>query len=127
MPYAEASANYVLTPSSVLGFEARYGYDDSNTFGSLGKSVRTGVSLTQAFSPKLRGTASLNYSHTDSSEYNGIVADSWSAVSGAVGVQYALSKDLTLFANYSRIQKTSPDNYIEYTKNLYYVGATYQY
>lgn len=127
MPYAEGSLNYVLTRNTLLGWQARYGYEDGGTVGGLGKSARTGFSLTHAFNARLRGSASLNYSHTDASENNTGSAAAWSSVSGVLGVQYAYSKHLTLFANYNRMQKTSDNELIEYTKNLYYVGATYEY
>lgn len=125
-PYAESTLNYTLTKNSTMAFDVRYGYDDGATsnVAATSKSVRTGISFTQAFSAKLRGTAGVNYSHTDSSQSFSPTQD---AVSASVGLQYMLSQSLTLFGSFGRTQLNSSDPLQEYNNDVYYLGATFQY
>lgn len=126
-PYAESSLNYIVTRSSSLSLDARYGYDDSSIGSSASKSVRVGLSFTQNFSAKLRGTLGANYTHIDGSQSGTLAGSTQDVVDASLGLQYALSKSLAVFGSYNRTQRTSADPLQEYTKNVYYVGATYQY
>ncbi len=128
-PYLETSVNYVLTRTTLLGWQARYGFEDTGSSSGSQKSFRTGVSVTQSITTKLRGTVGLNFMNDDAyyTENGDLGSNSYSAVSASVGLNYAYSKDVTLFANYSRIDKNSPSDWISYDKDVYYIGATLQY
>jgi len=124
MPYAEGSLNYSLTRTSQIGANFRYGYNDNGSTGQQSTtSTRAGISYTQALTARLRGTLSLNGSFNEASD----TTPRDDTVSGAAGVQYDFSKYLSLFANYNHIQEFSSNSSQEYSKNVYYVGATYSY
>ncbi|MEI7957956.1 MAG: outer membrane beta-barrel protein [Verrucomicrobiota bacterium] len=125
-PYAESTLNYTVTRTSALNLDVRYGYDDSSssTVASTSKSIRTGLSYSQAFTSKLRGTAGVSYSHIDNSSNTSPTRD---ALSTSLGLQYALSQSTTLFGSFSRMDVTSSERLQEYTKDVYYLGATFQY
>jgi hypothetical protein len=128
MPYVEGSANYILTRNTLLGWNIRYGYNDSSSSVGASKSFRTGLSLTQSLTSKLRGSLSANVESSDALENNGTtVTNSYTSTILSAGLSYAVTKDLSVFANYNRIQKDSPSDLIEYSKNVYSLGATYQY
>ena len=127
-PYAEGSLNYTISRTSLLALDARYGFDDGGS-GSQGKSVRTGLSFTQALSSRLRASAGVNYTHINGSDVpTGLAAsDTQDAVSATLGAQYAYSKSLTFFGNVNRIQNFSSVETSKYSKDIFYLGATYQY
>ena len=130
-PYGEFSWNYLMSRFTTLSWDARYGFDDgvSSSNGQKSKSTRTGLALTHVFTSKLRGTLGLNYTHVEPTggTSNGALSAKQDAVDVTVGGVYTLSQSLTLFANVAHSRRTSPDAFQEMTKNIYYLGATYQY
>jgi len=126
-PYAESSLNYILTRTSTMSLDVRYGYDDgsSSNVAAASKSVRTGLNFTQGFSSKVRGTLGVNYSHIDSPDV--AISPTQDAINATVGLQYILSQYVTLFGSFNRTQVTSSNALQEYNKDVYYLGATFQY
>ncbi|MEI8233720.1 MAG: outer membrane beta-barrel protein [Verrucomicrobiota bacterium] len=124
MPYAESSLNYALTKTSQLSANLRYGYNDNGSTGAQStKNIRAGVAYTCALTPHLRGILNLNLNHNDGAN----TTPSQDTISGSAGAQYDLSKNLTLFANYNQVRQITSAAAQEYTKNIYYLGATYNY
>jgi len=127
-PYAETTLNYILTKFSTVSWDARYGYDDGSSAGEKSKSARTGVVFTHAFTPKIHGSVGVNYSHTDSSQTNaGLVSAKQDAIDATVGATYAFSQSLSFFTSVTHTRRTSSSELQDMTKNLYYLGASYQY
>ena len=126
-PYGEATLNYLLTKNTAMSLDGRYGYDDG-MYGQDAKSARGGLSLTHVFTPKLRGSLGVNYNHTgaSSSKFTATSA-SVDALDFTAGTSYALTQKLSLFGNVTHTRRTSPNALQEMTKNVYYLGATYQY
>jgi len=130
LPYFETSLNYNLTKMSSLSLNGRYGFDSTNSNGETTKSLRTGLSFTQALSSKLSATAGVTYSHSDYSQVNllgGSTPVTDEAISSSVGLQYILSQHMSLFSNINRLTSTPADRTLKYAKDTYYFGLTYQY
>ena len=127
-PYGEASMSYALSKVSTMTLNGRYGFDDgSSSSTQKSKSTRVGLTYSQILSAKLRGTLGMNYSHIDDSQTNSATSAHQDSIDGTAGLQYALSDKFTLFGNYTHTRRTSADPLQEYTKNLYFLGASYQY
>lgn len=129
-PYFEASVDYTLTRLSTVSLNGRYGANTGSASNQEnGKSTRVGVAFNQSFSPKLRGTVSVNYNHEeDSGEVVFNSNGGQDAVSATIGAQYSLTKKVALFANYNRFEVFNTSSpLLENTRNMYYLGATYQY
>lgn len=128
-PYAEGSVDYTLTRNSALSFNGRYGFDTGgNTGAQSTKSTRVGMGYTQVFSSKLRGTVSVNYDHSGVSSAPGTTSsESQDAINGSIGVNYALTRRVNLFANATRFQVFATQPFLENARDTYYLGATYQY
>ena len=58
-PYAEATLNYRLGQGTTIQFNARYGYEESGSGEYPNLVARSGLQMTQIFSPRLQGTAGL--------------------------------------------------------------------
>ncbi len=128
-PYVETTANYILTRTTLLGWNLRYGYNDSNSSTGASKSFRTGITLNQSVTSRLRANLSINVENADALQGDNdvTVSNSYFSIIGTVGASYAVTKDLSVFANYNRIEKNSPSDYVQYSKNVYSIGASYQY
>ncbi|MCX6967226.1 MAG: outer membrane beta-barrel protein [Verrucomicrobia bacterium] len=126
-PYWESSLSYLASRFTTLNWDTRYGFDDGSSTSQKSRSVRTGVSLSHVFTPKLRGSIGVNYAHVSpegGSDAFNVKKDDLNATIGGV---YALSQCMTVFANVTHSRRSSPDPLQEMTKNIYYLGATYQY
>ena len=126
-PYAETSLNYLLSRTSIVALDARYGYENGGTGGQSSKSVRTGINYTQSFTSKLRGTAGMNYTHVGASSEGSVVSQKQDALGLSLGAQYAVSKALNVFANINRVQNFASNDAASYYKDVFYLGATLQY
>lgn len=127
-PYGETSVTYSLTKHSSLGLNARYGYEPGS-FGAGGRTgVRTGLSFTQEFSPKLSGNISANYGHGSTKASGSATATTTEDdLSFSIGATYAYARYTTLFANISRVQVSSSSPWNDYGKDIFYLGATFRY
>lgn len=127
-PYFEASMDYALSRVSAVSLNGRYGLNNSGASNQSGKSTRVGCSYKQTFTPKLQGTIGVNYDHDDGSSDQSNFDNGQDAINVTAGASYALTQKLSLFANYSRFQVyNTSDPLSENTRNMYYLGATYQY
>lgn len=59
-PYVEGTLSYLLARGTALQWNLRYGYEESGSADSERLVARTGLSLTQIFSPRFQGALSLN-------------------------------------------------------------------
>jgi len=126
-PYAESTLNYILTKYTTLSLDARYGYDDGSS-SQNGKSTRAGLALTHVFTSKLRSSLGVNYSHVAAATSSaGVFSADQNSLDVSVGTTYAISQSLSLFGTVTHTRRTSTDVLQEMTKNVYYLGATYQY
>lgn len=125
-PYVESTLNYSVSKTSALSLDVRYGYEDGGTsnVAASSKSVRTGLSYSQALSSSVRGSFGLNYSHVDSPS---ILSPSQDQIGVNLGLQYALSQSTTLFGSINRTQISSAEPLREYKKDVFYLGASFQY
>jgi len=131
-PYAEASLDYVLSRVSTVSLNGRYGLNNNGASTSQsGKSTRGGIAYKQTFTSKLQGNIGVSYEHDDASSTlgsNNNNGNGEDAINVNAGASYALTQKLSLFANYSHFQVfNAGDSYQENSRNMYYLGATYQY
>ena len=126
-PYAETSLNYALGKRSSISLDGRYGFDDGTSNTPSRKSTRTALNFNQTITNKLRGAVGFGYTHRYASQDFNVIETAEDNVSTTLGFQYLFSPQWTGFGNYNRIQILSSDSNREYTKNTYYLGASYQF
>ncbi len=66
-PYLEGTLDYRLARGTTLEWNARYGFENSGSANVESKVARTGLVLTQIFSPRLQASLSLNLIHNEMS------------------------------------------------------------
>jgi len=128
-PYLETTVNYNFTKASVLGFDARYGFDDGSYGGQSRKSFRTGVSLNQVLSPRLNGSVGVNYSNSKYSTLGttNSISGTDDVYSASLGLQYALTQNMSLAANINRLQSAPAQSISKYSKDTYFLTLSYRY
>ncbi len=66
-PYLEGNLDYRLAKGTTVSWNARYGFENSGSANARTKVARTGLVLTQIFSPRLQGSLSVNLVHNETS------------------------------------------------------------
>lgn len=66
-PYLEGTLDYRLARGTSLEWNARYGFENSGSANSQSRVARTGLVLTQIFSPRLQASLSVNLIHNEMS------------------------------------------------------------
>ena len=66
-PYFEGTLDYRLARATTLEWNARYGFENSGNANTKSTVARTGLVLTQIFSPRLQASLSLNLIHNQMS------------------------------------------------------------
>ncbi|MDR3404980.1 MAG: DUF3187 family protein [Chthoniobacter sp.] len=66
-PYVEATLNYRLGQGTILQWNGRYGYEEAGAVNTRSIVARSGLQLTQIFSPRLQGVVSCNLLRTTTS------------------------------------------------------------
>jgi hypothetical protein len=85
-PYAEATLNYRLGPATSLGWNARYGYEEAGAPNTRNIVARSGLQLTQVFSPRFQGVLGVNVLRstvTTTSTVSDVVTSADSSSSGS--------------------------------------------
>ncbi len=133
-PYGELTLNSQLAKATIVRFNGRFGFEEPPDARSKLISLRTGLSLVQAFSPRLHGTLGFNYVRQKTTTTPLAVAPASAApevsqtintVDSTIGFEYNLTRDWTLNANYSYTREMGTISLRDYYRNRVFVGAEY--
>ena len=128
-PYGEVTLDYLLAKATVVRLNGRYGFEDTRAASSKLLSLRSGLSVVQSFSPRLRGSLGLNYvRQKTTSTATGTapsLADITNTVDSTIGFEYSLTREWTLNANYSYSREFGTFSLREYYRNRVFVGAEF--
>lgn len=122
-PYVEASINYALSRLTGLRWYHQLGYDGSQLGDYNSRySYRTGIVATHQFTEKLSGNAGVHYVYSDykGGESKGPAKEN--EVNAGVGVNYKITKNLAVQANYSFTTISSDISFNEYDRHYTTVG-----
>jgi opacity protein-like surface antigen len=150
-PYVEATLNYRLGQATSIQWNGRYGYEESGSVNTRALVARSGLQLTQIFSPRLQASLSLNLvrnttktntpssSSSSSSTPTTPVAAATAAelatpadqiqdtVDASVGFYYTLSRHWTFNLSYQYTLSLGPITIDDYYRQRVFLGATYQF
>ena len=79
-PHVEATLDYRLARGTTVQWNGRYGYEESGSANVQTIVTRSGLALTQIFSPRLQASLSLNLVHTQNSTTTQVVETQPAAV-----------------------------------------------
>ena len=134
-PYGELTLSYLLAKATVIRFNGRYGFEEPPDARSKLLSLRSGLSLVQAFSPRLHGSLGVNYVRQKNTTQPVATAagtppeviDTTNTVDSTIGFEYNLTRYWTLNANYSYAREFGTLAFREYYRNRVFVGAEYDF
>ena len=136
-PYGELTLSYQLAKATVVRLNGRYGFEEPGDAQSKLLSLRSGLSLVQAFSPRLHGSLGLSYVRQTTTSTplavapaTGTLAEVESTINtldSTIGFAYNLTRHWTLNANYSYSREFGSNSLREYYRNRVFVGAEYDF
>lgn len=143
-PYLEATLRYRVTPQTLVAWNARYGYEEAGTPNTRNLVARTGLQLTQIFTPRLQGVLSLNYLHSEikttfdstttvAADGSTVTTPSFTTndiqdtIDGSAGLYYTFDRHWTFNLTYSYTMVVGPDSFSDYNRQRIFLGASYQF
>lgn len=139
-PYLEGTLSYQLARGTMLRWNARYGYEQTSQADSTLTVARTGLVLSQVFTPRLQGSLSLYALRSETSTTAGISsADDGSqtgtittetvqdTIDASLSLYYMLSRRWALTLNYSYTMVFGDEESQDYYRQRVFLGAQYQF
>ena len=127
-PYLEFAINYQLGRASVLQWNGTYGFEEPSSATSKVLTLRTGLNYTHFFTPRLRATAGANILYSTTSNISGEGDSSTQLLyDTSLGFQYTLTRRWTLTGTYSFTTLFSENEFAEYYRNRFFIGAGCQF
>jgi len=126
-PYFDGSLNYVLGKQTSLGWTARYSIETADVASNQSrKTFRTGLNGNYNFTPRIRGSVGIYYSHDDYQDFNplgapvpGFVEDS---IDMSLSLRYSVTRYWGVEAGYNYTDVSSDEPFREYSRNRYWAG-----
>lgn len=129
-PYVETNLTWQFARASLLSANVRYGFEDPPTQNSTLETLRFGMNLAQAVTPRLRatiGTFIVNQTSTTDLGTGEALAFTRNTLQISLGAQYIYSRRLNFNANYTYTQGTSDYKYSAYYRNQLFMGFSYTF
>lgn len=127
-PYIETSTTYVFLRNSTLQWTNRFGFEEAPSSSQRSLSYRTGLNVNEVISARLTASLGLAYNHvnTDALSGGGDVTTQ-QQLQGNFGLQYVVSRTISLNANYTYTQLISNTPGTDYRRNQIFLGANYSF
>ena len=127
-PYIETSTSYGFARGSSVQWSNRFGFEESGSFTQKRLTYRTNLGINYVFSPRLVSNIGISYNRTSTSAISG---DSMSLIDnqiqGNAGLQYVMTRTLSLNLNYTYTQIISNQKGADYRRNQVFLGGTYSF
>lgn len=151
-PYVEGALNYRITQQTILSWNVRYGYEEAGAGESRNLTARSGIQLTQIFTPRFQGVLGVNLIRQQlTSDFgalnaaqatNGLDGSDTGAVTStgnrstksvqdtidtSLGFYYTLDRHWSLNLTYTYTTALGPDSTSDYYRQRIFLGAAYQF
>lgn len=126
-PYLEATGSWRYSPRGFLSLNSRFGFEESGSAEAETLAFRTGLSAVHAFSSRLRGSAGLTYVHRTTTFEASDLDFTEQTFDVNVGLEYALSKRMSLNASYVFTTTISDSEVNDYYRNRIFLGMQYNF
>lgn len=126
-PYLETTASWRLLPTAFVSWNSRFGFEEPPDSHTEVQSLRTGLSLVNAFSARLRGSGGVTYIRRVSTNnlFDSEVTEH--TVDANLGMEYQWSRRLSLNAVYSFTDVFSTTKVTDYYRNRVFFGVEYSF
>jgi len=128
-PYLEINASYRFSSTGTLSWSSRFGFEEPQDASSEVVVFRTSLSAVQAFTSRLRGSASIGYIHRNTDQSLNVLVPTITGDTYTLdlGLDYALTKKFSVNASYSFVDDLSSLEQTGYYRNQFFLGAQYTY
>ena len=133
-PYLESNLIYGYGKASSLNWTNRFGFEENSTNTSQRQQTfRSGLSVNQVLSAKLRLSLGLNFNHSTYTTITGPQATAGTSqraqenVSASLGFQYQATRTVSIFGSYTHTRIMTDEEWTTYSKNTTFLGVTYQF
>jgi opacity protein-like surface antigen len=128
-PYFEATVNYALAQSTQISWFNRFSLEQPDVPESFSRQTfRTGLSVRHNFTARISVGLNAAYQHDDNQGSLGIAGFDEDAFDLSIGVRYAISRNWAVDAGYHHTEVVSDEAlFREFSRNRYYVGATFTF
>jgi hypothetical protein len=124
-PYLESNIAYRSGPTSVWNLTTRFGFEEPSAAGQERRVLRTGLSYSKTFSPRLSGLAGGNFiTETTTDRDTEFSSTSYDA---NARLEYRLTKAVSLNANASYTKANSGSSVTDYYRIRCFFGLEYTF
>ncbi len=117
-PYGEFNLTYELSQATSVTWTNRYSIEESSVGNGLSNDTfRTGLQLSHAFGPRLRGTAAVYYANNEyTAETEEVESFTEDNLDTSVGLEFFVSPNISLYGNASYTSVSSDESFREYDR-----------
>jgi hypothetical protein len=128
-PYAEATLNYAIAQNTQISWNNRFSLEQPDVPESFSRQTfRTAVSIRHNFTARISMGLNAAYQHDDNEGSFGIAGFDEDAFDISIGIRYAISRNWAVDAGYHHTEVVSDEAlFREFSRNRYYVGATFTF
>jgi opacity protein-like surface antigen len=128
-PYAEATVNYALAQSTQISWFNRFSLEQPDVPESFSRQTfRTGLSVRHNFTARISVGLNAAYQHDENEGSLGIAGFDEDSFDISIGARYAINRNWAIDAGYHHTEVVSDEAlFREFSRNRYYVGATFTF
>lgn len=127
-PYLETTLNYQLSKSSVLSWNTRFGFEEPPDPNTEVLVLRSGLNVTQVFSPRLRGSLGVNAIHRSSTNDVTDTEAIENTLDSNLSFYYTLTRKWSFNLTYSYTTVFfDPNEQSNYFRNRIFAGFDYAF
>ena len=128
-PYVEGNVVWRYLPRGTISLNTRFGFEEAQDAASEVQSLRLGINVLHLVTPRLSASigSTIIYSSTTQREDDTADGTTQSTLDVNAGVQYRLTRDVTLTGNVSFTYVSSDTGLNDYYRNRIFLGAEYEF
>ena len=126
-PYFESTLNYTATSRSVLQWTNRFGFEEPSTAQEERLVLRTGLTYSYSFTPRLRGTLAGHILRQRSTFTNTPETSTQLTFDSTAVLNYAISQHFSVNLSYSFTDAITDFEETSYYRNRIFLGADYSF
>jgi hypothetical protein len=128
-PYFEGTLNYALAQGTSVAWTTRYALEQPDVPESFSRQTfRTGLSVRHSFTSRIVGGLNVAYQHDDNDGTVFVSGFDEDAFDIALSIRYAINRNWAIDAGYHHTEVISDEAlFREFSRNRYYLGATFTF
>lgn len=122
-PYVESSVSYRSTARSSVTWTNRFGFEEASSPNNERLVYRSTIAYSYAFTPRLRGSATINLLHEINTDTLTDVEFAQDTFDSTIGLDYQVTRRFSLNASYVFTITSSNTGTSDYYRNRIYFGG----